>query len=503
MGNNTFDIIIIGGGITGAGIFNELSNSNLKVLIIDKYDFGSGTSSKSSKLVHGGLRYLKEGNLHLTYESVIHREKLLNEAKGLVSPIEFVMPLYKKQSPGRLSLGAGLLVYDLMALKLRHKYLHTEELMKKFSCLKSENLKGGYSFTDAAADDSVLVARLVNEAIKNENAFFENYCKAVKIENKSGFKIVHAKTETGEIKTFKSKLIINSTGVSASGLCNLPDKNTFIRPLKGSHLTIKNKFNLDFALSFIHPRDKRPVFFIPWEGSLILGTTDIDASSLKDLKISRKEADYLIEGANHILGKNMISPEDIISTFSGIRPVISSKNSKKDPSRESREHLVWEKNKIISVTGGKLTTFRKLAWDTIEHIEKHFKDIKLKSRILPVFNLISQNCPEDELRLKGRYTNNHDFDYYKKKNLLRKIENTPISFAEIHAASKDKTIKHLDDLLLRRLRLGLVLRNGGMDYMDEIKNLSMENLKWDNNKWDFEIKRYSAIYKKYFSSEIN
>jgi len=221
------------------------------------------------------------------------------------------------------------------------------------------------------------------------------------------------------------------------------------------------------------------------------------------LKISRKEADYLIEGANHILGKNMISPEDIISTFSGIRPVISSKNSKKDPSRESREHLVWEKNKIISVTGGKLTTFRKLAWDTIEHIEKHFKDIKLKGRKLPVFNLIPQNCSEEELRLKGRYTSNHDIAYYRKNNLLKKIEETPISFAEIHAASKDKTIKHLDDLLLRRLRLGLVLRNGGMDYMDKIKNLSMENLKWDNNKWDFEIKRYSAIYKKYFSPEIN
>jgi glycerol-3-phosphate dehydrogenase len=500
--NNSFDIIIIGGGITGAGIFNELSASGLKILIMDKKDFGSGTSSKSSKLVHGGLRYLKEGNLHLTYESVVHRERLLNEAKGLVSPIEFIMPLYKGKSPGRASLKAGLLVYDLIAGKLRHKFLDKEDILNRFSNLNPENLNGGYSFYDAAADDSVLVSRLLTEGLKNENAFFENYCEVLSIKENCGIKIVTGKTETGEIKTFESKIIINATGANASKLSPLPQKGTFIRPLKGSHLTIKNRLNLDFALSFMHPKDKRPVFFIPWEGALIIGTTDLDAKSFNDLKISPKEADYLIEGANYILGKNKISFKDVISTFSGIRPVISTEKTQKDPSKESREHLVWEKNKIISVTGGKLTTFRKLAWDTISYAEKHFKNLKLKDKKEPVFEPVLKYCSPEELRLLGRYSLNADLDFCKKNSLFKKIGDTPVTFAEIHAASKDKTLKHLDDLLLRRTRLGLVLKNAGLDYIDEIKKHCSQNLCWDNKKWDFEIKRYLSIYKKYFSPEI-
>ncbi|MDY0133046.1 MAG: FAD-dependent oxidoreductase [Desulforegulaceae bacterium] len=502
MEDQSFDIIIIGGGITGAGIFNEISCSGLKILIIDKGDFGSGTSSKSSKLVHGGLRYLKDGNLHLTHESVVHRERLLNEAKGLVSPIEFIMPLYKGQSPGKLSMKAGLCIYDLMALKLRHKYIDKKNLLTKFSNLNLENLNGGFSFVDAAVDDSALVARLINEGLRSKNTYFENYCEVVKIEDIKGSKIVHGKTESGKIKKLKTKIIINASGVYASNLSSLPEKNSFIRPLKGSHLTIKNKLNLDFALSFTHPKDKRPVFFIPFEGVLILGTTDIDANSFKDLKINKKEAAYLIEGANHILGKNKILDKDIISSFSGIRPVISSKNTNKPPSKESREHLVWENNKIISVTGGKLTTFRKLAWDTIKHLDRHFKKIKLKNKKDPVFKTLKSYSSDEELRLIGRYSFNADLKYCKINSLFKNIENTPISLAEVYCASKDETIKHLDDLLIRRTRLGLVLKNAGLDYMDEIKKISFENLGWDNDKWDFEIKRYISIYKKYFSPKI-
>jgi glycerol-3-phosphate dehydrogenase len=502
MNQKNFDIIIIGGGITGAGIFNELSASGLKILIMDKGDFGSGTSSKSSKLVHGGLRYLKEGSLHLTYESVVHRERLLNEAKGLVSPIEFIMPLYKGKSPGRIPLKAGLLVYDLIAGKLRHKFLDKTSLLNRFSNLNPENLSGGYSFYDAAADDSVLVSRLLIEALKKENTFFENYCEVLSIKDHRGVKIVTGKTETGEIKTFKSKIVINSTGVSASKLSALPQKDAFIRPLKGSHLTIKNRFNLDFALSFMHPEDKRPVFFIPWEGALIIGTTDLDAKSFKDLKISPKEAEYLIKGANYILGENKISYKDVISTFSGIRPVISTRKSQKDPSKESREHLVWEKNKIISVTGGKLTTFRKLAWDTISHIEKHFKNLKVKDKKEPVFESFFNYSSKEESRLFGRYSCNADIKDCPKNSLFNKFEETPVTFAEIYAASKDKTVRHLDDLLFRRTRLGLVLKNAGIDHMDEIKKISSDNLCWDSDKWDFEIDRYLSIYKKYFSPEI-
>lgn len=502
MSNNSYDIIIAGGGITGAGIFKELSYSGLKVCIIEKNDFGSGTSSKSSKLVHGGLRYLKQGNLMLTFESVLHRQRLLSEAPGLVESIEFMMPIYKNQSPGKLSLGAGLAIYDLMALKNQHSYICKNQLLKKINFIKQENLSGAYSFHDASTDDSALVAKLIKESINRKNMDFKNYCEITSVENhkKDGLNFVNIKEENGNIKQLKTKLLINATGAWAENLHVLPKKNSFIRPLKGSHLVIKNDIlNLKSAVSFSHPKDKRPVFAIPWEGVLLIGTTDIDAKSMQDLKISKTEINYLLEAINNYFPKANIHNKDIISTFSGIRPVIS--NGKKDPSKESREHFVWEKKGIISVTGGKLTTFRKLAWDTLAKAQKYFPDNKLIHKKKPVFINKKQYKNETEKRLFGRYID-ADLQYYKKNRLLEKIPGTNTYWAEIDLASKDSTIKHLDDLLLRRLSLGMILENGAMGIIDSVKKLSSKNLGWDEEKWDFEIERYTDIYHKFFSPEI-
>ncbi|MGM0418061.1 MAG: glycerol-3-phosphate dehydrogenase/oxidase [Thermodesulfobacteriota bacterium] len=499
MKNQTYDIIVIGGGITGAGIFNELSQTNLETLLIEKNDFGSGTSGKSSKLVHGGLRYLKEGNLFLTMESVIHRERLLKELPGLVEPIEFIMPLYKNSSPGKFSLGAGLAIYDFMAFKIRHKFLNCSQLKKQIPFINPQNLTGAYSFMDASTDDSALVSRIINDAQKKKKTSLKNYTEVINIskDSNSGLKKVTVKDESGKITDYRTKLVINASGAAASLFHKLPDKNTFIRPLKGSHLVLKkDKTDIKSAVSFIHPKDKRPVFLIPWEGVILLGTTDSDAFSMNDLKTTKKEAEYLLEGANSVIKNKTLSMDDVISTFSGIRPVISS--GKKDPSKESREHMVWEDHRIISVTGGKLTTFRKLAWDTLKYAEKYFPDISLKNKKDPVLEYIPQENTVEELRIKARF-GNIDLSSYKDEGLLTKIPGTRTCYAEIKIASMDKTIKHLDDLLMRRLRLGMILENGGLGIIDKIKELSSENLGWSEEKWEYEVKRYSEIYNKFFS----
>jgi len=500
MENNDFDIAIIGGGITGAGLFRELSTTGLKICLIEKNDFASGTSSKSSKLVHGGLRYLKEGNLMLTLESVHHRERLLKEAPYLVRPIEFVMPLYNKQSPGKLTMGAGLTIYDIMALKKRHKFITKKTLIKRFKHLKTKNLIGAYSFTDARTDDAMLVIRLIHEGLENKNAKAWNYCEVKKISSSGKTKRILIKTENGDDE-IRTKIIINASGVWADSFAPLPDKRLHVRPLKGSHLVIKkDKLNINSAISFLHPKDKRPVFFIPWEGAVLLGTTDIDAKSKKDLKISKKEIDYLLNAAKFIFPDISIEKQDIISTFSGIRPVISS--GSKAPSEESREHIVWEKNGIISVTGGKLTTFRKLAWDTLEYASKHFKNINLLDKKAPVFKFVHNSGDKTKMRLHGRYGENINFNYLKKNDLMKKIPGTKTFLAEIYIASKDKTIKHLDDLLMRRLRIGLLLENGALGIIDQIKDLTSENLGWDEQKWKVEIERYKKVYNDFFSPKI-
>ncbi len=494
-----YDIVIAGGGITGAGIFSELSDSGLKVCIIEKNDFASGTSSKSSKLVHGGLRYLKQGNFHLTMESVHHREKLLKEAPGLVSPIEFIMPLYKNESPGKMTLGAGLALYDLMALKKNHSFIDREKLIKKIKHIKKKDLHGGYSFKDALTDDSRLVIQLINKGLENPYAEFKNYCEISGIKNKkdSRIKIVSLKDENGRKYEIKTKLLINSTGPWAENFHRLPEKKSFIRPLKGSHLIIKKeKLDINFALSFLHPEDKRPVFIIPWEGVILVGTTDIDTHSMDNIKINADEKNYLLRVINKFLPEAKISNKDIISTFSGIRPVISS--GEKDPSQESREHLVWEKEGIISVTGGKLTTFRKLAWDTLEKAKKYFPGVNLYDKKTSVFSNGSKKYMDSKLRLYSRYGKINS-DFYEKNGLLNLIPGTETYYAEIDIASKDKTIKHLDDLLMRRLRLGLILANGGLDIIDTIRSLSQKNLGWDNNQWEIELERYKKIYNHFYS----
>lgn len=494
-----FDLVIIGGGITGAGIFNELSGTGLKICIIEKDDFGSGTSSKSSKLVHGGLRYLKEGNLILTYESVIHRERLINESPGLVDPVEFFMPLYENKSPGKFSLGAGLFIYDSMALKKRHEYLNKDDLLNKIPGLNSIGLKGGYSYMDAGTDDSVLVSKLINQGLKSKDSQAFNYSKIKKIINpeNSDLKTIEIMDESGESFAVSTKVIINSCGAWGEDISKIPNKNLRIRPLKGSHLILKNdKFNLDSAVIFSHPDDQRPVFLLPWEGVLLLGTTDIDAKSMDDQKISQMEIDYLLKAAQSAFPEIHIDSLDIISSFSGIRPVISSGD--KDPSKESREHFVWEDNGIISVTGGKLTTFRKLAWDTIDKTKKYFKNISFKSKKSPVFDFKTDSKTNPEKRIMGRY-GLVNMEELRKKDLLNIIPGTSAYFAEIYIASQDETIKHLDDLLMRRTSLGMILENGGMDIIDKISAVSMENLGWSPEKWEFEVKRYKEIYNKFYS----
>lgn len=501
MGNCGYDVVIIGGGITGAGIFRELSATGLDICLLEQGDFGSGTSSKSSKLVHGGLRYLKQGALLLTLESVHHRERLLQEAPGLVEPVEFAMPLYRNRSPGKFSLGAGLFLYDLMALKKRHTFSPPGRMLRRFPGLNPEGLTGGYSFIDATTDDALLVARLVHEGLKSPAASARNYCTVSETEFSSaaGKRIVRVKDKsTGTEEELETCLVINAAGVAADRFHPLPDRSLRLRPLKGSHIVVKkNTLALPSAVSLIHPADGRPVFLIPWEGVLLVGTTDLDTRSSSDLSISPKERDYLLEGVKAVFPESGIRETDIVSTFSGLRPVISRKGG--NPSDESREHLVWESDGIISATGGKLTTFRKLAWDVTKKAKSRFPHAIRINRKAGVFSDTVDSVNPVERRILGRYGGPVDFKNLKERNLLESVGHSETVLAEIEIASKDPTIRYLDDLMLRRLRLGIVLEHGGIEIMDTVKKLAGDNLGWDADRWNRELDRYRRIHRRYFA----
>ena len=512
--NDKWDLVVIGGGITGAGIFRESVRMGLKTLLVEQNDFAWGTSSRSSKLVHGGLRYLKEGRLLLTLASVKERERLLKDAGGLVEPLGFLMPVYKDHGPGKLILSLGLTLYSIMSGKKQHTYYNKESFLKLAPDINRKNLVGGFKFYDAQVDDARLVQRLINEA-KDSGGVALNYTKAQKLlrsdgENISG--LIIKDTETLEEVTISTISVINATGTWAEELQPSPDPAFHLRPLRGSHLVFPSHIlPIKDAISFTHPDDNRPIFATPWEGVILFGTTDIDHDKelSNEPSITKEEVSYLMTGFKACFPGINISEKDCIATLSGIRPVLS--KGKLDPSQESREHVIWLNKGLITVTGGKLTTFRKLALDTLKATRPWLPPVKIPKRKSPIFSNNQYKNASDikknklssaELRrIEGRYGKNSEL-ILKKANEkdLATIPGTNTLWAELPYAAENEQIRHLSDLLLRRVRIGLLTPEGGKEFLPQIREICKPVLKWDDERWDKEIQMYLDLWKTAYST---
>jgi glycerol-3-phosphate dehydrogenase len=496
-----WDLIIIGGGITGAGIFREASRMGLKVLLVEQKDFAWGTSSRSSKLVHGGLRYLKEGQLLLTKIAVAERERLLREAPGLVEPLGFLLPIYEDQSPGRRTMQVGLSLYDIMARERQHHYYNAEAFIQMVPHINPVGLKGGFHFLDAQVDDSRLVLRLINEAVAS-GAHALNYTAVRHIERDDTGNVVGVEledVETHEAINAFSSAVINATGSWAENLHPSPEPQRRLRPLRGSHLVFPaTAIPLTEGFSFMHPMDNRAVFVIPWEGAVLVGTTDLDHS--QDLSIepnvSEAEVTYLMEGIQAVFPSLNILLADCLCTFAGIRPVYS--EGKLKPSEESREHVVWVDHGLVTVTGGKLTTFRRLALDALKAAKPFLPAGKTVDRKAPVFKEV-QRIPSKDYglsaevwrRLYGRYGKAADVIVKNAKaGDLTTIAGTHTLWAELVYVAQNEKIRHLGDLLLRRVRIGLLTPNGGKAYLKRIQKLCKKVLPWNRRRWKKEIDAY-------------
>ena len=497
----TWDLIIIGGGITGAGIFREASRRGFKVLLVEQKDFAWGTSSRSSKLVHGGLRYLKEGHFLMTKIAVAERERLLREAPGLVESLGFLLPIYEDQSPGRRTMQVGLSLYDIMARERQHHYLDAEKFIQMVPHINPKGLKGGFHFLDAQVDDSRLVLRLINESVA-AGAYALNYTAVRHIDRNDDGRVDGVEledVETHEIKNVFSQAVINATGSWAEKLHPSPEPQRHLRPLRGSHLVFTaGAIPLNEGFSFIHPLDNRAVFVIPWEGAVLVGTTDLDHPQDLSLEpnITQAEVTYLMKGIQAIFPSLDISPADCMCAFAGIRPVLS--EGKLKPSEESREHVVWVDRGLVTVTGGKLTTFRRLALDALKAAKPFLAPDKMEDRKAPVFNEVQLTpaqeyglSPETWRRLYGRYGSAADtIVKTARADDLTPIAGTHTLWAELPYVAQNEQIRHLGDLLLRRVRIGLLTPNGGKAYLKRIQKLCKKALPWDRRRWKEEIDIY-------------
>ncbi len=480
--NRPWDVIIIGGGVTGAGILREAARWGLRALLVEGHDFASGTSSRSSKLVHGGFRYLKNAQFKLTLEAVHERERLLKEGRGLINQMGFLLVSYDRDRIPAWVFGLGLALYDLLALKWNHRYYDATDIKDLCPYINEDGLLGGYRYFDAQTDDARLVLRLIHEA-QGDGALALNYARVTSLlhDHKGQFcgVVLQDQSPQGQGRTLEiqASVVINATGAWADELRTLAGGKPRLRKLRGSHLIFPyHRLPLTRAISFLHPKDHRPVFAFPWEGVTLFGTTDVDhaAPLVTDPTISTAELEYLMDALNIVFPGQSLTFNDVQSTFSGIRPVVYT--GKVDPSKESREHVIWFENGLLTVTGGKLTTFRLMAHDALRAISRKLPRsprFHLHQRMLNPISFEEIIHPDlsraAHLRLLGRYGRDAvSLIEIANPGELSKIENTPNLWAELRWAARSEQVVHLEDLLLRRVRLGLLLPQGGVTILDRI-----------------------------------
>ncbi len=532
-----WDMLIIGGGITGAGIAREAARRGLAVLLIEQKDFAWGTSSRSSKMVHGGLRYIASGDYKTTLLSVRERERMLSEASGLVNEMHYVMPHYKGKFPPPWIFNTLLRVYDRLAGKRYFTYFKREAFLSLNPHIKQDKFLGASQFSDAVTDDSRLVMRVLAEAI-NDGAQAINYLKAESlITNEQGLVVGATLKDTSSEDNAHSnaqnnvqsydvyaKVVVSATGAWADTLRMQASKQTEqnfhkqIRPSRGSHLVIsQERLPLKQAYTFLHPVDKRAVFVFPWENRTVLGTTDLDHPPLDDSEvgITNEEVDYLLAATNDLFSDTDLNREDIISTWAGVRPLISDGGDGKrvSPSKEKRDHSVWLDNNLVTVSGGKLTTFRLIALDVLEKCQEVLALDKsvIQNQTIDGDHVFSDTTPTNpkfstlpkalQQRLQGFYGLQldtllelaHDED-------LAYITDSNTIWAEIRFAARHEQVIHLDDLLLRRTRLGLILPHGAMTPLisTRLKQICQQELGWDEQKWQQEVERYQKLWQRYY-----
>lgn len=507
--NTHWDIVIAGGGVTGAGVAREAARRGLRVLLVDRQDFSWGTSSRSSKMVHGGLRYIAQGDVRTTLHSVKERERLMQEAPGLVDLMPYMMPHYDGRFPGRFAFGMLLKVYDLLARRKYHTFHGADSVRERYPFLNPDGLTGASEFADAVTDDSRLVMRILHEA-RGDGAEVLNYVAVDRTEqNADGVTISLRDTVGGASCKVTASVLVNATGVWVNELREQLGHSADVRPARGSHIVIPaERLPVDVSFTILHPQDQRPIFVYPWEGRTVIGTTDLDHPKPDngEVGITRREMDYLLALAAFQFPEAGIQEKDVISSWAGVRPLVAS--GAKNSSKESRDHTVWKDGRVVSVSGGKLTTFRLIALDVLKEARDELPECEVDKKA-PVFTItdpaIASLASEQMAhRLAGFYGRDTDEIIGTAKahggaEDLEPIPGTHTCWAELRWQAASEAVVHLDDLLLRRSRLGLLLKNGGLDLLPDLKERLQPMLGWSDEHWAAEVERYRRLWSQFYS----
>ena len=436
LADEQFDVLVIGGGVTGAGVALDAASRGLKTALVEKADFASGTSSKSSKMVHGGIRYLQQREFRLVYENLAERQRLLDNAPHLVSPLPFLIPLFGRDGlvskTVARSYSSALWLYDLtggLRIGSRHRRISKAEALSHLPLLDTDRLVAGFLYFDARVDDARLTLTLLRTAVLGYGAAAANYTEAVGFLTNGDGHVRGARIRpqgSEETIDVEASVVVNATGVWADDVQSLDGGGHphSLRPAKGVHITVPAAlFPTDIAAVIPVPKDRRSIFVVPWvEAELIyLGTTDTAYSgSLEDPRCTAEDVDYLLAAINAV-SSTTIGRGDVLGVWAGLRPLLAPKGAAQLSERTSdlsRRHRVQTSdNGIVSVTGGKLTTYRKMAEDTVDEVVTQIggpirrrrcvtKSLRLNGTARAHFSAPTQFpgiSPAQHAHLQGRY----------------------------------------------------------------------------------------------------
>jgi glycerol-3-phosphate dehydrogenase len=377
--HETFDLVVIGGGVTGAGVALDAASRGLKVALVERDDFSSGTSSKSSKLIHGGLRYLQQGDVKLVYEALAERQRLLTNAPHLVKLLPFLLPMFGKGGviPAKIArlLGTAMWGYDLTGgfkVGKLHKRVTKSEALEYMPTLPAKNLVSGYLYFDAAADDSRLVVAICRTAALHHGAVMANRVTVTGLTQGAAGNVNGVTVAAdGDEFTIATNAVVNAAGVWADRVRTL-DEGTdpdSMRPAKGVHLTVPHHLVRNTIAAVIPvPKDRRSVFVVPHGEFTYIGTTDTDYDgSIDDPQCTEDDIDYLLSAinANNV---NTITRDDIVGTWAGLRPLVKSASSGRTADLSRGHNIHRSPSGVVTITGGKLTTYRHMAADTVDEV---------------------------------------------------------------------------------------------------------------------------------------
>jgi len=500
--NELFDLVIIGGGITGAGIALTATRKGWKTLLIDKEDFASGTSSRSAKMIHGGLRYLQNLQIKLVKEALQEREHLLKEYPHLVTPQPFFMPIYKSRL-SKIKLGIGLSGYDYLTGESsmpKHTEINVEEVKQRFPLLKTDAIVGGFIYYDAKTND----ARLTNEVIQQAT---ELGAVAVNYFELDSFDKVNDKINTirctdklsGQTYTIRSKVFISATGIWTDNILQRLNQNEgkkYIIPSKGVHIIVSAEHlpkDCVLLLPTIHG-DGRMLWCMPWDDHLnVIGTTDTEYSESNDeVVVLKNEVSYILDSVNAQLKDRQLTENDILSVYAGIRPLINDSEKHKKSNQRSRDYQIWwNTDNMLTIAGGKLTSFLSMAESCIKAIEQKHKIQSTDNNEIKISTLI--DTFKHKYGIKNAYliANIAQRD----NNLTQPISHYTYTPAEILFFIRHQYAIKLDDILTRRTLISYQMKNYDEELVNIISEIMAKELNWTTEQTIEEVNAYINSWK--------